>query len=279
MDWFDVVDCLSEISQSRFSVIEIFLYIFFFVFGLLFGSFANVVIYRLPQGKSVVRPRSSCQQCGAMIKWYDNIPVLSWIFLKGKCRSCQTKISWRYPFVELLTGLLFMMSYHYAGLNYTLVEYLVFSFSLVVCSFIDFDHMILPDEFTLSGIVIGLLGAWLNPDRNFLDAFIGVLIGGGFLWAMAYVYYLLTKNEGMGGGDIKLLAWIGAVLGWKAVPFVVMSSAIIGSVVGLIMARKGKDGLKTAIPFGPYLALGAVLFMFGAQNIGLWYFDLFFPAF
>ena len=138
--------------------------------------------------------------------------------------------------------------------------------------------MILPDEFTLSGIVIGLIGAALNPQREFLDAFFGVLMGGGFLWGMAYIYFLFTKQEGMGGGDIKLLAWIGALLGWKAIPFVIMSSAIIGSVVGLFMARKQKAGLKTVIPFGPYLALGAVLYLFGGQTIALWYLDLFLPG-
>ena len=160
-------------------------------------------------------------------------------------------------------AVLFMLSYHYVGISWSLLEYLIFIFGLVVCTFIDLDHMILPDEFTLSGIVIGLLGAALNPHRDFLDALFGVLMGGGFLWGMAYVYYLLTKQEGMGGGDIKLLAWIGALLGWKAIPFVIMSSAIIGSVVGLIAARKQKAGLKTVIPFGPYLALGAILYLFG----------------
>lgn len=253
-------------------------YVFFFLIGACFGSFANVIIYRMPREESVVRPRSYCYGCKTPIKWYDNIPILSWFLLRGKCRHCQARFSLRYPIVELLTAVLFTLSYHYAGWTWSLPEYLIFVFGLVVCTFIDLDHMILPDEFTLSGIVIGLVGAALNPQREFLDALYGVLMGGGFLWGMAYIYYALTKNEGMGGGDIKLLAWIGALLGWKAIPFVIMTSAIIGSVVGLLASRKQKAGLKTVIPFGPYLALGAVLYLFGGETIGLWYFNLFLPG-
>lgn len=256
-----------------------FLYFLFFYLGACFGSFANVVIYRMPKGESVVLPRSHCQNCKKNIAWYDNIPIFSWLWLRGKCRNCEARFSFRYFFVEFLTAVLFTLAYFYIGWEWTLLEALIFIFGLVCCTFIDFDHMILPDEFTLSGIVIGLVGAWLNPQRELLDAVLGILIGGGFLWAMAYFYYLFTKQEGMGGGDIKLLAWIGAVLGWKAVPFVIMSSAIVGSVIGLILARKQKQGLKTVIPFGPYLALGAVLHLFGGQAIGLWYFNLLLPAF
>lgn len=253
-------------------------YAVFFLLGAIFGSFGNVVIYRLPRGESVVKPRSHCYSCKTPVKWYDNIPILSWFILKGRCRHCQAPFSFRYPLVEFITALLFALAYHYAGISWTLLEYLIFIFGLVVCTFIDLDHMILPDEFTLSGIVIGLVGAALNPQREFLDALFGMLMGGGFLWGMAYVYYLLTKQEGMGGGDIKLLAWIGALLGWKAIPFVIMSSAILGSVIGLIAARKQKAGLKTVIPFGPYLALGAVLYLFGGETIALWYLDLFLPG-
>lgn len=257
---------------------DIFYLVTFFIFGALLGSFGNVVIYRLPKEESVIKPGSHCYSCKAPVKWYDNIPIFSWFILRGKCRHCGAKFSFRYALVELLMASLFALSYFYVGLSWSLVEYLLFIFGLVVCTFIDLDHMILPDEFTLSGIVIGLVGAYLNPQRHFLDAFFGVLMGGGFLWGMAYVYYLLTKQEGMGGGDIKLLAWIGALLGWKAIPFVIMSSAIIGSVVGLIAARKQKAGLKTVIPFGPYLALGALMYLFGGETIALWYLDLFLPG-
>lgn len=262
---------MSEMNDS-------FYYVFFFLLGAIFGSLGNVIIYRLPREESIVTPRSHCYSCKKTIPWYDNIPILSWFILRGRCRNCKAPFSFRYPLVEFITAVLFALSYHYAGLTWSLAEYLPFVFGLVVCTFIDLDHMILPDEFTLSGIVIGLVGAWLNPQREFLDAFYGVLMGGGFLWGMAYVYYLITNNEGMGGGDIKLLAWIGALLGWKAIPFVIMTSAIIGSVVGLTFSYKQKAGLKTVIPFGPYLALGAVLYLFGGQTIAIWYFDLFLPG-
>lgn len=257
---------------------EWFYYGIFFVLGAIFGSFGNVVIYRLPKEESVVKPGSHCYSCQQPVKWFDNIPILSWFILRGKCRNCGAKFSFRYALVEIIMAGLFVLSYHYVGISWSLVEYLLFIFGLVVCTFIDLDHMILPDELTLSGIVIGLVGALINPHREFLDALFGVLMGGGFLWGMAYVYYLLTKQEGMGGGDIKLLAWIGALLGWKAIPFVIMTSAIIGSVVGIIAARKQKAGLKTVIPFGPYLALAAILYLFGGETIALWYLDLFLPG-
>lgn len=248
-----------------------------FVVGLLFGSFANVVIYRLPQQKSVVTPRSACPHCGAMIAWYDNIPVFSWLFLRGKCRRCSAAISIRYPFVELLTGLVFAAIMYRFGYQWVTLEYLIFSWSLIVVSFIDFDHMILPDVFTLSGIVIGLVGAALNPERSFPSALAGVILGGGFLWSIAYIYLLLRKEEGMGGGDIKLLAWIGAVLGWTSIPFVILFSSIFGSLVGLGLALRAKAGLRSVIPFGPYLALSAILYILGGEAIGLWYIGLFLP--
>lgn len=263
---------------TLFDMPESFFIFVFFVFGALLGSFANVVIYRMPAGKSVVSPRSHCPHCGKNIAWFDNIPILSWFILKGHCRNCGQRFSFRYALVELLTGSLFATAFFYFGFSWSLLEALLFLFPLVICVFIDFDHMILPDEFTLSGIVIGLLGAWLSPERDFMPALIGVFIGGGFLWALAYLYYVFTKNDGMGGGDIKLLAWIGAVLGWEAIPFVIMVSAIVGSVVGLAFAWKSSEGLKTAIPFGPYLALGAILYLFGGQTIGEWYLGLFLPA-
>ena len=249
-----------------------------FIVGLLMGSFANLLIYRLPQNKPWAFDRSRCSNCQKVIPWYDNIPVLSWFILRGKCRQCGAPYSFRYVVVELLTGFLFALAYWYYGFSWTALEVVVFCWMLVVCSFIDFDHMILPDEFTLSGIVIGLVGAALNPERSFVDSLIGVLVGGGFLWFMAFVYYQLTKKDGLGGGDIKLLGWIGAVLGWKAIPFVITTSAVVGSLVGITLAVKSKEGMKTAIPFGPYLALAAVIYLFGGQTLAQAYFSLFLPG-
>jgi leader peptidase (prepilin peptidase)/N-methyltransferase len=240
-----------------------------FLFGLLFGSFANVIICRLPEGKSVVTPRSHCQNCGKTVVWYDNIPVLSWLLLRGKCRFCKAKISMRYPFVELLMGLAFAAVFFRTGWSWTLFEYLIFVFFGVTSSFIDLDHFILPDIFTLGGIIVGLIGAALNPEREFLAAFYGVLVGGGFLLLVAYGYFWLRGEEGMGGGDIKLLGWIGAVFGWQAIPFVILFSSLLGSVVGILVMIKSKKGLKTQIPFGPYLVLAAILFIFLGPELGL----------
>jgi leader peptidase (prepilin peptidase)/N-methyltransferase len=171
----------------------------------------------------------------------------------------------------------FALIFNKYGYQWITLEYLVFAWSLIVVSMIDLDHMILPDVFTLSGIVIGLAGAVLNPERSVYDALIGVLVGGGFLWAIAYFYLLLRKEEGMGGGDIKLLAWMGAVLGWTSIPFIVLVSSVLGSLVGLVLAMRSKAGLKSVIPFGPYLALAALLFILEGRQIGLWYIGLFLP--
>jgi leader peptidase (prepilin peptidase) / N-methyltransferase len=252
--------------------------VFLFIFGALLGSFANVIIYRWPKKQSVVTPRSRCPHCHKTIAFYDNIPILSWFILKGKCRLCRKPISFRYVVVELLMALLFVTVYHFTGLNWTLLEYLIMTFGLVTASFIDIDHFLLPDVITLPGMVIGLIGAALNPERPFLDAVFGLIFGGGFLWAIAYVYQILRKEEGMGGGDIKLLAWVGAVLGWKAIPFIIVSSSLVGTILGLLLAGKARKGLKTVIPFGPYLAMGAILYLCGGEGIAQWYFNLFFPG-
>ncbi|MBX9767146.1 MAG: prepilin peptidase [Bdellovibrionales bacterium] len=245
--------------------------------GLLLGSFANVVIYRLPQEKSVVRPRSACPHCGHAINWKDNIPVFSWLILRGKCRSCRAPISARYPLVELLMGILFLIQARHHGATWTLLEMLILTFGLVVISFIDLDHMIIPDQFSLSGIALGLLGATLNPERDVMDAAIGLLAGGGFLLTVAVVYTKIRGEEGLGGGDIKLLAWTGAVLGWRSVPFTILVGSIAGSIVGIAMSIRFKSGLKTQLPFGPYLAGAALLFSLSGTEMIDAYLSLFFP--
>ena len=251
--------------------------IYLFLIGLLFGSFANVVIFRLPQGRSVVTPRSACGSCGTPVAWFDNIPVLSWLVLRGKCRKCSAKISFRYPLVEILKAVLFWAVGYKYGLSWTTLELLILTFGLVTVSFIDIDHMILPDSFTLSGIVIGLVGATLSPERDFLPSLYGVLVGGGFLWAVAYFYFALRNQDGMGGGDIKLLGWLGAVLSWTSVPFIILTSSVIGSIAGVSMALFRRSDMKSSIPFGPYLALGAFLYIFAGEEITNWYIDLFIP--
>lgn len=232
-----------------------------FFFGTLWGSFANVVIVRLPKNESVVLPRSHCPQCKMQIPWYLNIPIFSWLLLRGKCQNCKKKISIRYPIVEFLMGFFFAAIFYRYGWTFSTLEYIVFAFGLITSSFIDLDHMILPDRFTLSGIVLGLIGSLINPDRTLLDAFLGVLLGGGFLLAIAYFYFALRGIEGMGGGDIKLLGWIGAVCGVQSILVVVVLSSLIGLVCGVFYMMKSKEGLKTGIPFGPYLSLAALMYL------------------
>ncbi len=174
-------------------------------------------------------------------------------------------------------GFAFVGAFYFFGPTWYFLEVSILLFGLITVSFIDIDHFLLPDIFTLSGIVLGLVGAALNPERSFWDSLIGFLMGGGFLWAIAYLYFVFRKEEGMGGGDIKLLAWIGAVLGWKAIPFVIISSSLIGTVGGVLTAMKSRNGMKTVIPFGPYLALGAVLYLFGGEALAHWYLGLFIP--
>jgi leader peptidase (prepilin peptidase)/N-methyltransferase len=175
-------------------------------------------------------------------------------------------------------GVLFSALYYSFGIQWLTLEYAFFIFGLVTVSFIDLDHFILPDIFTLSGIILGLLGSLLNPQREFLDSLLGVLMGGGFLWLVAYAYWIYKKEEGMGGGDIKLLAWIGAVLGWKSIFFVILVSSISGSIIGILIMIKNKGNLKTVIPFGPYLVLGAFIYLLGDPNLSRWYLRLLFPG-
>lgn len=263
--------------------------------GAAFGSFANVVIYRLPKGESVVRPPSFCRACGTPVKAWHNLPILGWFILRGRCAKCKAPFSFRYPAVEMLMASLFAVAAWRYEMSWTLVEALILIFGLVVVSFIDLDHMILPDKFTLPGIAIGLIGALVNPERSFVDAIFGVLLGGGFLWAVAYLYFLWRKRDGMGGGDIKLLAWIGAVLGWRSIPFVILVASIVGSLVGIALAllKPQSDAAASAtdaevnaaeseeatpigaIPFGPFLSAAALIYLLcdGARLIQ-WYLDL-----
>ena len=238
--------------------------LFFFIYGSFFGSFANVLIYRMQKKEPLdLFKKSYCPYCFYNIPFYLNIPIFSWFLLKGHCKNCNTSFSFRYPLVEFLMASLFLALFLAIGWKWFLLEALIFTFALVIASFIDWDQMILPDSLTLSGILIGLLGAWLNPDRPFLDAFLGVLLGGGALLFISYAYYLLRKKEGMGGGDIKMLAWLGAILGWKALSFIILSSCFLGSLAGLgIMLHSNKNALQIALPFGPYLAVSALFYIF-----------------
>jgi len=252
----------------------ILLHIFFFLLGSAIGSFLNVCIYRIPREKSIVNPPSACPGCEKPIRPYDNIPILSYIFLKGKCRDCGTKISIRYPLVELLTGIFFLLLYQKFGLTFELLVFMIFLSLLIVISFIDLDFQIIPDILSIGGVVLGFILAIvrpffrdLYPIFDYWESLKGIIVGGGLLFAIAWLYQFFTKREGMGGGDIKLLGMIGAFCGWKGVVFSLVSGSVLGTVVGIpLMILKGKDS-KYAIPFGPFLSLGAIVYTFRGDNL------------
>ncbi|MCK4488560.1 MAG: prepilin peptidase [Desulfobacterales bacterium] len=235
------------------------------------GSFLNVCIYRLPRSISLIRPRSMCPGCKAKIAFYDNVPVASYLWLRGRCRHCGTAISLRYPLIELVSGLFAVAVFIRYGLSWEGIFLYALVAALLVITFIDIDHKIIPDVITYPGIVVGFLTSLVLGRITYKESLFGIILGGGVLLLIALGYYLLTKREGMGGGDIKLLAMIGAFLGWKGVIFTVFVGSAIGTVVGIALALRTEGGRKLAIPFGPFLSLGALLFLFfGPQIIG-WY--------
>ncbi len=248
--------------------------IFAFVFGAVVGSFLNVCIYRLPVGKSVAFPASHCPVCGGAIRPYDNIPIISYLVLRGRCRSCGVRISPQYPAVELVNALLTMFLFIKFGFSLAFLFLFIFCSALVVITFIDLEHRIIPDVISLPGIVIGFISSFFIKGLNWQDSLIGIVAGGGSLFIVATVYQLITKKEGMGGGDIKLLAMMGAFLGWVAVPFIIFASSLVGSVMGIIVMLVQKKDSKLAIPFGPFLAFGAILYVFYGRQIIFWYLHL-----
>lgn len=242
-----------------------------FVFGLCVGSFLNVCIYRVPESKSIAYPGSMCPLCGAKIQFYDNIPLLSYALLKGRCRNCRTPISLRYPLVELLSGALAVSILIRYGLTPEAAVIFVFVAVLIVITFIDIDHRIIPDVISLPGIAAFFLAARLIPTVTWRDSLIGIVVGGGSLFLVAWLYHLITRKEGMGGGDIKLLAMIGAMIGWKGVLFTIFASSATGTVVGLIVMLIKRQNMKLAVPFGPFLAFGAVVYLFYGPQLIAWY--------
>jgi len=232
------------------------------------GSFLNVVILRLPdKEQSIVFPASHCPQCSTQLHWYENIPILSFLLLRGKCRTCNEKISCQYPIVELCMGLLSAALFFHYDVSFEFALYFLFSAALLVIIFIDIHHQLIPDVISLPGIVIGLAASFLNSTVSWQQSVLGILLGGGVLWAIALGYYLLTKRDGMGGGDIKLLAMIGAFLGWQSLLYVIFASSLLGSIVGIAAMFKQLKGGQTRIPFGPFLSLAALSWMFFQQSI------------
>lgn len=244
------------------------------VLGMVVGSFLNVCICRMPLNQSIVSPPSHCPYCSYQIRWYDNVPLLSYLLLRGKCRGCGAAISLQYPLVELLNGVLALFLFLRFGPTLAFVTLFLFCSALVVITFIDIEHQIIPDEISLSGIVIGFILSFFLKGHSWQNSLLGILLGGGSLLLVAYSYQWLTGKEGMGGGDIKLLAMMGAFLGWKAVPFIIFASSLVGSVVGISIMLLQKKDSKLAIPFGPYLAFGAVVYIFYGKTLIRWYLGL-----
>ena len=244
------------------------------VFGLCIGSFLNVCAYRLPLGESVVHPRSRCTSCGRLLSWFDNLPVVSWVALRGRCRACGEPVSWMYPAVEIVTALVFAVTYLTYGLTLLSLVRVIFGCALIVLFVTDLQHKILPNVITLPGIVIGFVCSLFLPP-GWVSSLIGILVGGGVLFAIAEVYYRVRGQEGLGMGDVKLLGMIGAFLGWKLVLLTLVFASFTGSLAGGMLIASGRGGMKYALPFGTFLAVGALFAATWGDPIADWYFGFY----
>lgn len=245
--------------------------IFIFFLGAVIGSFLNVCIYRIPLGESIMFPPSFCPECKNKIKSYDNIPIVGYLLLSGRCRSCNVSISPQEPFIEALSGFFAVLVFYKFGATTDALLYFLFISVLIIIAFIDLRHQIIPDELTLSGIIVGLGSSFFLKDLTFLDSLLGILGGGGALFLVSYMYEKVRGIEGMGGGDIKLVSMLGAFLGWKAVILTIFIGSFIGAVIGLVIMLIENKDLKYAVPFGPFLAAGAVFCLFlGKDFIALY---------
>ena len=258
----------------------------FFAFGAVVGSFLNVCIHRLPLGRSVVRPPSHCPSCGKTIPWYDNVPLVSYLVLKARCRSCRAPIRGRYFVVEFLTACLSLALFLVFDLSVLTAVYAAFGFALIVVTFIDFQHRIIPDVISVPGaglgLILSLLVRELHPEAvmwpwdslvgppwdRVLDSVSGLVFGAGLLWGLGVVWEMAFRKEAMGFGDVKLAAMMGAFLGWQLMLLAIFVSSVIGSIVGLILLAKTKDHY---IPYGPYLALGALVAVFFGKRLIIMY--------
>jgi leader peptidase (prepilin peptidase)/N-methyltransferase len=268
------------------------------IFGLFVGSFLNVCIHRVPLGRSIVLPRSACPACGHAIAFYDNIPLLSFLLLRGRCRHCRAPISWRYPAVETLNALLWVAVWLVYGPTLSSLLYAAFSSAMLVLAFIDAGHRILPHGITIGGLVAGLATApWQaihqaqafdlarfldvlgfttanRPVLSWIDAGLGLLVGAGMLLIVAVGYYLFRKTEGMGHGDIIMMAFVGSVLGWSLTLLTIFLGSFLGALVGLILIRRAGGDRKYEIPFGTFLALAAVITLLTGNRLLAWYWNL-----
>jgi leader peptidase (prepilin peptidase)/N-methyltransferase len=239
--------------------------------GLAVGSFLNVVVSRLPAQRSLVRPRSACPACGAAIAWHDNIPILSFLMLRARCRACEIRISWRYPLLEAVTGTLFAAVAAAFGASVDFVIAAAFLAALLAITVIDIDHQIIPNAITYPGIAAGLLASLLSPRLSWLDAVLGVVVGGGIFLLIAEGSLRIMGQEGMGGGDVKLGAMLGAFLGWKAMLVTILLAVVGGGIVAGLLIVTGLKGRKDPIPFGPFLTAAGAIGFFWGEALVRWY--------
>ena len=251
-----------------------FVGIWFGAFGLVVGSFLNVCIYRLPLKQSIVWPASRCTACERPLDWYENIPVFAWLALGGRCRTCQTWISPMYPIIELITGALFVGAYLLYGVTPLVFVRIAFGCAMIVLFVIDLQHRILPNVITVTGVPIGLaLSLFLPP--GWKESLIGLLLGGGVLYVIGEAYYRLRGIDGLGMGDVKMLAMIGAFLGWRLTLVTLIFASFTGSLAGVGMLVTGRGGMKAALPFGTFLAVGALVAAVAGDQIFSWYVSLY----
>ena len=244
--------------------------VFFGALGLVIGSFLNVCIYRLPRRESVTWPGSHCTECNRPLAWYENIPVASWLALRGRCRTCAEPISPMYPAVEAVTAIVFVAGYLIYGMTLLLAARLLFACAMIVLFAIDLRHHILPNVITVPGIVVGFALSLLLPP-GWLDSLIGLIAGGGVLFAIAEIYFRLRGIEGLGMGDVKMLAMIGAFLGWQLMLVTLVFASFSGSLIGLGIIAAGRGGMKAALPFGTFLAVGALVAAVAGDPLLTWY--------
>jgi leader peptidase (prepilin peptidase)/N-methyltransferase len=238
--------------------------------GAVIGSFLNVCIYRLPRRQSVVRPASACPHCARRLAWFENLPVVGYLWLRGRCRTCRARIGVRYPIIESLTAVMFGLAAWYYGPGVLLVSRLVFGSALIVLFAVDLEHHLLPNAVTLPGIVVGFAFS-LMTEPGWFSSLIGIVVGGGILWVIGEAYYRWRREEGLGMGDVKMLAMIGAFLGWPLTILTLVLASFAGSVIGVALIASGKGGMKYALPFGTFLALGAAMAGAVGQPILDWY--------
>ena len=242
-----------------------------FVLGLIVGSFSNVCIYRIPRNESIIYPASHCPKCRTTIKPIDNIPLLSYILLKGRCRYCKSKISIRYPVVEFLTGFIYLIIYWIYGLSIQTLIYIILSSALIIIAFIDLNQQIIPDVISLPGIVIGFILSFFVPYIAFINSALGVVVGGGVILIIGLGGSVIFKKEAMGGGDIKLAAMIGAFLGWRYIIISLFLGFFLGALIGIILIMTKIKKREDVIPFGPFIVLGSLLTLLWGEKIITWY--------